>query len=378
MQTSRSGISATCATFGIGYMGYMFMPTQLSSLAGRLSLNETEIGFIGSVQLAAVALSLFFFSFRKGPKPQAYLLALSGGLLAFGAYLLTALTHSLFVAQIAMALAGLGMGTALFAGNAGISAATSPEKVFAMGLVAHQSAAAFLIVMVVPAMPDGLHAHLVLSVWTLFICLILFLSGPITVQHERPAVSITGFSYYFLSAVPLLFLGFIDAAVWPFTGEIGARIGLEQQEIVNVQGGALMAGIVGTLLAGILAKNAMRHILFVGSSIAAVAFYYYVLNAMTPIVYAGSQIGALFAYGFFIPFYFAICAHQDKSGRLMAIASALQMIGLAVGPWLAGVIYSTYDEHFLGLVVAIFLVLALLLSLIAQFRAKLNHHKAEI
>ena len=372
--TLRSNISSTCSAFGVGYMGYMFMPSQLSDLANRFQLTEADLGFIGTLQLTAVALSLFFLSFVKNKLPV-FPTLITGCVLVIAAYVLTSVATDFALVKVSMALAGLGMGCAIFAGNSGIAAAKSPERVFALGLAFHQFIAALMIILLVPTLSarlQGFNAHMILAVWSSVMLLLILLSGKI---NNLSVVSVTVMRVpvlYALPAMPLFFLGFGDASVWPFTGEIGERVGMLPQDIANVQGAALIAGITGTLLAGALANFSRRMVLFAGASVLGAGFYYFVLNGETAAVYAGAQVGALFCYGFFIPFYFAICAHRDQSGRLMSIASGLQMIGLAIAPWLSGIFYAAQGPFFLGMVVLLCLLLALGIALFVQFGGEEN------
>lgn len=367
--TPRSNISSTCAAFGVGYMGYMFMPSQLSDLANRFQLSEADIGLIGSLQLTAVAVSLFILSFGKNKLPV-FPVIIAGCVIVILAYFVTALATEFATVKLSMTLAGLGMGCAIFAGNSGIAAAKSPERVFALGLATHQFIAALMIVLLVPALASsltGFNAHMILAVWSSVMLLLIFFSGKINHQPPVPVTFTRLPVLYALPALPLFFLGFGDASVWPFTGEIGARVGMLPQDIANVQGGALIAGIIGTLLAGLLANFSGRLFLFAAASVLGAGFYYFVLNGETAAIYAGAQIGALFTYGFFIPFYFAICAHRDQSGRLMSVASGLQMIGLAIAPWLAGIFYAAQGPVFLGMLVLLCLLSALGIALFVQF-----------
>jgi len=53
------GLAAYASVFGIGYLGYMLMPSVLSAAAERFDLNELNVGLAATVQLTALALALF-------------------------------------------------------------------------------------------------------------------------------------------------------------------------------------------------------------------------------------------------------------------------------------------------------------------------------
>ena len=93
------------------------------------------------------------------------------------------------------------------------------------------------------------------------------------------------------------------------------------------------------------------------------AMYYLTLTASEPASYAAAQIIALLAYGFSVPFLFGVCSELDKSGRIMAAATGLQMLGLALAPWIAGLVITEYSYTHLASLVVGTCLLTLVLAL---------------
>jgi len=91
------------------------------------------------------------------------------------------------------------------------------------------------------------------------------------------------------------------------------------------------------------------------------SFYYMVLNTPVASVYATAQILVVFVYGFSVPYFFGICGVLDPTGRLMATAAGMQMIGFAIAPWLAGalIVSTGYPALGSGVVTAVLAALGL-------------------
>jgi len=196
----------------------------------------------------------------------------------------------------------------------------------------------------------------------------LFMSrGEVKTEDSTYVHGSSTLSLFIVPIVIALFaIGFSDASVWPFTGEVGMSVGLNETDAQAIQGLALLAGIVGATLAGILSDRIGRKIPLAAGLVVLAAMYFFVLTAQTVFVYAAAQIIALFFYGFSIPYLFGISSELDSSGQIMATASGMQMLGVAVAPWIAGILIAGPGLSAVGIVVAG----AVFLTLILAFRSQ--------
>jgi len=365
MSIMRNGAGAAAAVFGVGYMGYMLMPAQISALIERFGITDGQAGLLATLQLGALA-SLLFISAKL-------LNRYSGKQLAIWGCILTALGHfggamfsSYSLVQAAMVLAGAGMGMALAGGNSMISSMRSPDRAYAGSLAIGQFSAALLLILIVPIAAEKFGQSgpfYVLALWTLLMLVLILSTNPSAAQQNDTEPSPSLILFFSAPVIALFLVGFSDASVWPFTGEIGDRLGLEGAQIETVQGLALVAGIIGAITASIIGTKFGRLKPMVLGSIGSAILYFCILNAPNSNIYSASQIFVLFFFGFSIPYFFGICAEMDSKGRVMTAAAGMQMIGLAAGPWLGGMIMQSMGARVLGAVVAIAFLCALFLAL---------------
>lgn len=361
----RQSLGPAAAVFGVGYMGYMLMPAQLTTLIERFDLSEGRAGFAATLQLGALALFLFL-SVRALNKYSGKSLALTGCTVAVAGYLGSGFGPNYGFVQFALIVAGAGMGMTLAGGNAIISSMKQPDRVYAASLAAGQLAAALLLIFVVPSAIKALGLHgpyIVLSLWTAIMFFLIATIKTVKTKEmasdEEPSLLV----YLSLPVLALFLIGFSDASVWPFTGEIGSKLGLDAGQAEAVQGFALLAGILGATVASIVGTRFGRiKPLCIGAIFAGV-LYFSILNAPSATIYSGAQILVLFFFGFSVPYFFGICAALDPKGRIMAAAAGMQMVGLALAPSIAGVIMGKAGPFALGSLVLVSFLMALTFGL---------------
>lgn len=371
-KTIRNAVAPYAAVFGTGYMGYMLMPAILSVLIGRFSISASSAGLAASLLLGSMALTTFASASRLD-RVDVLKLAKLGCLFTIAGYMLAAAASSYVLALGSLCIAGAGMGMAVAGGDAMVSASENPDQLFGGVFAAGQLSAFVLLITVIPSaaqLLSGNGVFLAMAAWSTVMLLLLIFSRQRLNQSEAKHAS-GSLSIYLSPIVLALFvIGFSDASVWPFTGEVGASLGLEGGEAEAIQGFALMAGIVGASLAAFIGTKFGRRMPLITGLILLSAMYFLTLTASTPTMYAAAQIIALLVYGFSIPFLFGICSELDKSGRTMAAATGLQMAGLAIAPWVAGSIITEYGRSTLASVVLVSCLLTLGLALSGAAKIK--------
>jgi MFS family permease len=131
-------------------------------------------------------------------------------------------------------------------------------------------------------------------------------------------------------------------ALWPFMGEIGRTAHLTTREIGSVLGMSQIAGAAVGLLPLALGTKVGRSIplgagLAIGTcSIASlVAFHSSAVYWIAVPLFMSSLM-------IFFPYIMGVMAKLDPSGRLSTVSFALQSVGLAVGPAVAGRLAMTH------------------------------------
>ena len=378
-QRVKSGIAAYCAVFGIGYMGYMLMPALLAAVVVQLEINEAQAGVAATTQLGALALALFSTTLVLA-RIDIRSLILLGTVIATAGLTLAASASSFEGVLPGLGASGIGMGMVLAGGNAIVASSNNPDRLFAIIFAFGQITAIMILIAILPAAVDrfgyqgGFGA---VSLTFVIMGVVLFFTAPSSNKEEQKVHrELNGFLVFFSPAVlALLLLGLADASVWPFSQQIGTSLGLESGMAESVLAAALAAGVIGSLTAAWLGVRLGRTLPMVFGVVILACCYYFVLNASKSWIYVASQIAALFVYGFSVPYFFGLCGELDSKGRFMAAGAGMQMVGLALAPWLAGILIVQSGYPALGVALISAAGIALAFGLVSASQIVVESHE---
>ena len=373
-QKVKSGIAAYCAVFGIGYMGYMLMPALLASVVAELEINEAQAGVAATAQLGGLALALFTTTLIL-TRIDIRSLILLGTVIATAGLALAAFASSFEGVLVGLSTGGIGMGMVLAGGNAIVASSDNPDRLFAIIFAFGQVTAIMILIAILPAAvgrfgyQGGFGS---VSLTFIIMGVVLFFTAPRSNREEQKVnPELNRFLIFFSPAVlALLLLGLADASVWPFSQQIGTSLGLGPGVAESVLAAALAAGVIGSLTAAWLGVRLGRTLPMVFGIIILACCYYFVLNASKSWVYVAAQITALFVYGFSVPYFFGLCGELDSKGRFMAAGAGMQMVGLALAPWLAGTLIVQSGYSSLGVAVVSAVGVALAFGLVSASKVK--------
>lgn len=166
-----------------------------------------------------------------------------------------------------------------------------------------------------------------------------------------------------------------QGVVWAYLFLIGLSGGLGEQAVANGLMLSQFAGIAGALLAAVIANRYGRSLpLTIGVLGGAICLYYLVGN-FEFIVFAAAVCIYNFFWNLTHPYLLGAMASFDRHGRVVVYAVAMQMVGLAVGPYLAATVitegeYLNVNWTGAGLfIVAWLLVLPPVMAQAKQWRA---------
>lgn len=361
----KSSLAPYAAIFGLGYMGYMLLPALLSSMIAKFDLSETDAGFAATTLLGALAITMFVVAPFLSKIDNLKIARWAAVITIFG-YTGAALSPSYAISLFCLVVAGAGMGAAIAGGDAMVSASEKPDQLFGAIFAAGQLSAVILLIAIIPRVTTSLGPSgvlFVLMAWSVLMLVCLMVSKQAKIENSMPTHN-GSFRVFLIPIVLALFLiGFSDASVWPFTGEIGNSLGLKDGQAETVQGIALLAGICGALFASFLGTRLGRRTpLLLGVPLLGF-MYFLILNAPSVQVYSVAQVVALFVYGFTIPYLFGVCSELDPTGQTMATASGMQMLGVALAPWIAGLIIEGSGRTAVGYLVLATCALGLMFAL---------------
>jgi predicted MFS family arabinose efflux permease len=167
-------------------------------------------------------------------------------------------------------------------------------------------------------------------------------SGTEHVQIEADAINLP--SMYKFSALLAMFLYFLaQGVVWAYLFLIGITGGGSEQEIANGLTASQFLGVAGAFTAAMIGSRWGRSLpVSIG-----------ILGTFIPLFWLFGNMGAL-VYGLAVciynyfwnlshPFMLAAMASFDRTGRTVTFAVAAQMLGLAIGPWIAARVFTEGD-----------------------------------
>ena len=255
----KKPLAAFSAIAGIGYMGYIVLPLALVGVMEHYAINDATAGGMATCLLGGLAVGLFACTHllrRHGPRK----LCLLGAALAVFAYATCAFAPPLALLGLSLLVGGLGMGLCMGGGEAIVASMPDPDRAFAGVYAAGQLAGILLLALVLPwAMAQGsmAGAFAALAIWSLLNGLLLL--ATLGDGQAAPATEKSpGFRWiYFVSpaVLALFLLGLADASVWPFSPQIGQRLGLDEGQAGLVLASALAAGVAGSVLAAVISTR---------------------------------------------------------------------------------------------------------------------------
>jgi len=168
------------------------------------------------------------------------------------------------------------------------------------------------------------------------------ISGQEPIEAEQDSVNLPGnFRYMALLAMFCYFLG--QGVIWAYLFLIGLGTGASEQAVANGLTASQFLGVAGAFTAAMLGSRLGRtKPLSIG-----------ILGTLLPLVFLLGDAGALgyaiivCIYNYFWnithPFLLAAMASFDRRGRVVVYAVAVQMLGLANGPWIAARVIADGD-----------------------------------
>jgi len=364
----RTTFCTFAAIYGVGYLSYMLMPLQIGALIKSLALNEAQAGTIATAELLSLAIALFAiapkiasFSKRK--------LALTGALIVIIGHGLSATADSYTLLILYRICAGIGAGMVLAAGNAIVAGTGNPQRLFAIILTLGQLQAACFLIILPEFITRWAHAGIYgfLAVWTVFMLPLLNL------MPERVNVSATNeksdnkFNLKILvlpSVLAMILIGASDSSLWAFQERIANSLGLNDETIGMVLGGALVSGMLGAALAAVIGTRIGRKLPIVCGLLWMSMSYLVITQTQSQGTYIIIELSYLFAYGFVIPYLFGLNGEIDPEGGAMVAANGCNLIGNALGPVCAGYIIINSGYPTVGFTISFFVLLAMMVYLL--------------
>ena len=152
---------------------------------------------------------------------------------------------------------------------------------------------------------------------------------------------------------------------------IGVAAGVTEQGVANGLTISQFLGIAGAFTAAMLGNRIGRSMPLTVGILAGAASLLFIIGEFDFMVYAVAVGVYNYAWNLVHPFLLASMASFDRRGRVVVYAVAMQMIGLAIGPYLAATVISEgvyVNVNSLGIALFVLSLLLILPPVVIQTR----------
>jgi len=167
-------------------------------------------------------------------------------------------------------------------------------------------------------------------------------SGAEHIQIEADAINLP--SAYKITALVAMFLYFLaQGVVWAYLFLVGITGGGTEQEIANGLTASQFLGVAGAFTAAMLGTRWGRSIPISIGILGTFIPLFWLFGSMGALVYGIAVCVYNYFWNLSHPFMLAAMASFDRTGRTVTFAVAAQMLGLAIGPWVAARVFTEGD-----------------------------------
>jgi MFS family permease len=324
---------------------YNIMPLVIGGAAESRGLVESQLGFAAAAFMGGLAL-VNFTGFAWIRRFDWRVLVVSGNALAAFAFVIPIMLFSYPVWLACNLAAGMATGVSYGVSIASLGDTREPERNFALAYAAQTFLSAGLI-FALPRLnlgPDlfvtgqGITAALMLG--GIALALILPRRGTktgVVASSSKRGFSLPGKALVF--ALLVLFLNVMaEGAIWAFIERIAVSGGLTTTFAASAMAFSFFASGAGSIVAATIATrfgSATPFLVAVCLSIASVWVLW--LSAGEWVFFAGVMLFAL-AWNLGSPYRMALATRADNTGRFSTFVPAMQTLGAAIGPAIAGLL----------------------------------------
>ncbi|MBW2419786.1 MAG: MFS transporter [Deltaproteobacteria bacterium] len=332
-------IAAVTAAWMVSLFGYYAQSQLLGHVMSEFGKGEAAVGWLFSVENAALALSILAAAGPLARFSRARAAAL-GATVVLLASVASAFAPSWEFLLVMRCISGMGAGLAGAAGTAAAASARDPERVYAAVIVAWGLAgAAEPTVIPYFTAPFGTMGGFLLIAAVALLVMPLFtgLLSPRETPGEEPSLFAAPHRTLALVAMAGLFIFEIgQGGVWMFIAQIGENTGLTEYRVGNVITGAELTGLSGGIVATWLGGRFGRKwpiVLGLGFNVIAAVGMALTTSSLSYVIFI---VLWNTAYNFVVPYLMGAMAAMDDLGRWVVASDGAWTLGDAAGPAVAG------------------------------------------
>lgn len=346
----------------VGPQAVVVQPAFVEGLVSQLGFSPVQAGYVSAAEntgKAVMSIAMMFLVTRVNWRHLFYIALF----LLIGVNLFCTVFQSYHAYLAARAISGFANGIIIPLCYVVIGLTARSERNFGimMVFVLLYSAGIYLVVPTLFQL-GGFNGLLLLFAAFALLALPLVRNLPVAGEPEKQAGGAgSGLSWTLRAmAIAAMFFFFLAMfSLFPYLSLIGASAGIATQTIANAMTVAQFSGMCGAFLVVVISDRFGRA-LPIAAALSLIILSIAVLGYFPTV--AGYTIAVCLFMGlwsFVHPFILAAQARFDRSGRQVAYATALQMIGIASGPAIAATILSVGAYDHIMLVAVLFLLVTL-------------------
>ena len=376
--------SSFAAISGVGLLSYAALPFLIGSTMVTLDLSEESVGFLYSLEFIAAALSSIIIAPKIG-KINRTKIAFIGAFIVIAGNFASGLWCNYDFLQFIRPLTGIGAGLTLATGNATIANSNQPAIIAGMMNVLF-TAMIVLLMLCLSYLGNrwdiqGIYFGLAAVTFCFLFLLILMPRRSANHDSENVSKEINSTGIFSIAGIAIfaVFLMYTlrDSMAWGFAERIGSEVGYSPTEMGQILSIQAFVGLIGPLLTAVIGfKLGVKFPLLLGIIFAGLTSYAVFLSPELPYLFEGSVLVWTAGYFFGISYLTAYSASLDHDGRIVAASGSAMVMGVAVGPALAGYLITKGGYGWAAwatLALVILMVIAAIVSL--KWRVKTREEK---
>ncbi len=377
-ETTMTGRAAISTAFLLGVIGpevFIVQPGFVQGLVELLGYSAEQAGQCASVEMFGIAATTVLMTFSAHRFNWRLVVAFSL-ILMFAANALSTLVQDMQAFMALRFAAGLGAGALVSLSFAAVGLTADPDRNFGL-LIMWVLIYGALGLWLMPSAYELAGMNGVLWFFAVFPLIALpFLryfprSGENVVQVDSQATNLP-VQQKALALLAMFAYFLAQGVVWAYLFLIGQAGGLTEQSVANGLMLSQVAGIAGAALAAVLGNRYGRSRPLMLSILGGAACLYFLTGSFSFLLFAVVVSIYNFFWNLTHPFLLASMASFDLRGRVVVYAVAMQMLGLAVGPFLASRFVSDtsfVNVNIIGGALFVFSLLLILPPVLMQQRA---------
>ena len=241
-------------------------------------------------------------------------------------------------------VAGLGAGSLVSLSFAAVGLTSNPDRNFGL-LIMWVLTYGAIVLMLMPSAYEAFGFNGVIWFFALFpltampVVKRLPVSGASDAQVEEDAVNLSP-QLKGMALFAMLAYFAAQGVVWAYLFLIGLAGGLSEQAVANGLMVSQFAGIAGALLAALIAHRYGRSLPLTVGILGGALCLYFLVGSFGFLAFTVTVSVYNFLWNLTHPFLLGAMASFDRHGRVVVYAVAMQMVGLAIGPYLAASVIS--------------------------------------